>query len=294
MAHLAKEADVCYNTRELPPKGMMITDKYTYDLPLLEKQLIAIMARAADRIKNSPFAIDEKDGPANIVTTNDVACQQFLYGELRPLIPEAGFLGEENLQDVAHPLLWVIDPIDGTANYARGIADCAISVALVQGKTPLVGAVYNIFTGEVFSATRGGGARRNGKPISVSGRDFSAGLLCTAMSVYNKSLARTCDKIIYDAYMECNDVRRFGTCALELCYLAAGRCDLYFEMRVFPWDYAAGYLILSEAGGVLTGFAGEEVSFTRPIMLIGANNRKNYDRLRAIVEKHMDHLPYKE
>ena len=260
----------------------------------LEKQVIDIAARAAAIIKDSPFQIDEKDGPANIVTTNDVACQQFLYKELAPLIPDAGFLGEENLKDLNHPYLWVIDPIDGTANYSRGIDECAISVALVQGKEPLLGVVYNIFTGEVFSARRGAGARRNGKSIAVSGRDFSAGLLCTAMSVYNKSLAKTCSDIIYDAYMECNDVRRFGGCALELCYLAAGQCDLYFEMRVFPWDYAAGYLILKEAGGELTGFGGEILDFTKATMLIGANRRDNYEKMRSIVEKHMTFIPYKE
>ena len=261
----------------------------------LEKQVIDIAARAAEIIKDSPFQIDEKDGPANIVTTNDVACQQFLYKELAPLIPDAGFLGEENLhEDLDHPYLWVIDPIDGTANYSRGINECAISVALVQGKESLLGVVYNIFTGEVFSARRGAGARRSGKPIAVSNRDFSAGLLCTAMSVYNKSLAKTCSDIIYDAYMECNDVRRFGGCALELCYLAAGQCDLYFEMRVFPWDYAAGYLILSEAGGELTGFGGEVLDFTKPTALIGANRRDNYEKMRSIVEKHMTCIPYKE
>jgi myo-inositol-1(or 4)-monophosphatase len=260
----------------------------------LEKKLLDIVARAADIIKDSPFHIDEKDGPVNIVTTNDVACQEFLYKELSPLIPDAGFLGEESLQDLNHPYLWVIDPIDGTANYARGINECAISVALVQGKTPLLGVVHNIFTGEVFCARRGAGAKCNGKPISVSARDFSAGILCTAMSVYNKSLAKTCSDIIYDAYMECNDVRRFGGCALELCYLAAGRCDLYFEMRVFPWDYAAGYLILKEAGGELTGFGGEVLDFTKATALIGANRRDNYDKMRSLVEKHMTCIPYKE
>ena len=264
-------------------------------LDSLREKVIEIVDRAAGLIKDSPFRIDEKAGPVNIVTTNDVACQQFLCRELAPLVPGAGFLGEENLHEgLNHPYLWVIDPIDGTANYARGINECAISVALVQGKEPLIGVVYNIFTGEVFSAVRGGGARCGDTPIAVSGRDFSAGLLCTAMSVYNKSLAKVCSDIIYDAYMECNDVRRFGGCALELCYLAAGQCDLYFEMRVFPWDYAAGYLILKEAGGELTGFGGEVLDFTKPTALIGANRRDNYDKMRSIVEKHMTCIPYKE
>ena len=260
----------------------------------LERTVIETVTRAAQLIKDSPFRIDEKAGPVNIVTTNDVACQQFLYKELSPLIPGAGFLGEESLmEDLNHEYLWIIDPIDGTANYSRGINECAISVALVQGKEPLLGVVYNIFTGEVFSARRGAGARRSGKPIAVSGRDFAAGLLCTAMSVYNKALAKTCSDIIYDAYMECNDVRRFGGCALELCYLAAGRCDLYFEMRVFPWDFAAGYLIFTEGGGFLSGLDGKAPTLSGPTVLIGGNTAENHKKMCEIVQKHMTCVPYK-
>ena len=264
------------------------------ELLRLEGELISILGRAAALIKDAPFEIDEKDGPVNIVTSNDVACQQFLYKELSALLPDSGFLGEEGLCDRDHSYVWVIDPIDGTANYSRGIADCAISVALVNKGQAVLGAVYSIFTGEVFSATRGGGARCNGKPIKVSGRDFSGGILCTAMSVYNKKLARVCGDIIYEAYMECNDVRRFGTCALELCYIAAGRCDLYFEIRVFPWDYAAGYLILEEAGGVLKALAGAEPDFSGPTVLVGANNEESYRKLDGIVSAHIKTLPYKE
>ena len=273
---------------------VMNTELSKSDLLRLEEELIAILERAAELIKDAPFKIDEKDGPANIVTSNDIKCQQFLYKELRSLVPDSGFLGEEDLKDINHAYVWIIDPIDGTANYSRKIADCAISVALVFGGQAVLGAVYSIFTGEVFSAIRGGGARCNGEAIKVSKRDFSAGILCTAMCVYNKKLAKMCSDVIYDAYMECNDVRRFGTCALELCYIAAGRCDLYFEMRVFPWDYAAGYLILSEAGGVLKAFRGEELDFLRPTMLVGANNVENYKKLDGIVSKHIDALPYKE
>jgi myo-inositol-1(or 4)-monophosphatase len=194
----------------------------------------------------------------------------------------------------AEGLLFIIDPIDGTANFVRGLGQSAISVALAEDGRVKVGVVYNPYREEYYEAAEGLGARLNGKPISVSARDFSAGILCTAMSVYNKSLAKTCSDIIYDAYMECNDVRRFGGCALELCYLAAGRCDLYFEMRVFPWDYAAGYLILKEAGGELTGFGGEVLDFTKATALIGANRRDNYDKMRSLVEKHMTCIPYKE
>ncbi len=140
-------------------------------------------------------------------------------------------------------LLWVIDSIDGTMNYSRGIPESAISVVLLQKNVPIFGAVINIFTGDIYTAVAGEGAKKNGKSIFVSSRSFKDALFCTAMSTYRKDMAGVCNDIILDAYMQCNDVRRFGAAALELCYLAEGRCELYFEIRIFPWDYAAGLIL---------------------------------------------------
>jgi myo-inositol-1(or 4)-monophosphatase len=114
------------------------------------------------------------------------------------------------------------------------------------------------------------------------------------MSVYKKEYAKVCADIIFETYMQCNDVRRFGTCALELCYLASGKCDIYFEIRVFPWDYAAGYLILKEAGGIIHGLADSELDFSCPTVIVAANNRENYDRLSEIVNKHIQTTPYED
>ncbi len=265
------------------------------DLLSLEKRVIRIAKSAAALARRANFEIQTKDAPANIVTTSDLAVQELLCRRLKKLLPCAGFLCEEaGLQDTKKELCWVIDPIDGTTNYARGIADCAVSVALVRGEDCLVGVVYDIFGGRVFSACKGGGARLDGKPIRVSERRFENALFCTAMSLYRKDLAAVCRDIIYDVYMEANDIRRFGSCALELCYLAAGQCDLYFEMRVFPWDYAAAKLVLTEAGGVLTGFEDTPPSFYKTTPLIGANSRENHTRLAGIVRKHLDKLPYEE
>ena len=265
------------------------------NLHFLEKHVIRIAKSAARLARKANFEIQTKDAPANIVTTSDLAVQELLCRELKKLLPCAGFLCEEaNLQDTKKELCWVIDPIDGTTNYSRGIAQCAVSVALVRGEECLLGVVYDIYGGSVFSAVKGGGARLDGKPIRVSERRFENALFCTAMSLYRKDLAAACRDIIYDVYMEANDIRRFGSCALELCYLAAGHCELYFEMRVYPWDYAAAYLVLSEAGGVLTGFDGTSPSFYKTTPLIGANNRENYTRLAGIVKKHLKEIPYEE
>lgn len=266
-----------------------------YVLSELESKVIKLVKDAAKLAEEKSFDISCKDGPSNIVTTNDIAVQHFLHKKLKELMPESEFLcEEEDMRNSGSEYVWVIDPIDGTMNYSRGIAECAVSVALVRRGKCLLGVVCDILSDNVFSATAEGGAKMNGKSISVSKSNFESGLLCTAMSLYNKEYARVCNEIIYEAYMQCNDVRRFGSCAIELCYLAAGKCDLYFEIRVFPWDYAASYLILKEAGGVLYGFGGQELTFDKPTALIGANNRENYEKLNDIVLKHLNKIPYKE
>ncbi|MBE6532157.1 MAG: inositol monophosphatase [Ruminococcaceae bacterium] len=265
------------------------------DYSSLLESVIALVKEAAELARKTELSVIEKGAPENIVTESDLAVQRFLHERLGELLPRSAFFcEEEGLCENSGECVWIIDPIDGTANYSRGIHESAISVALVVGKEARLGVVYNIFTGDIFSAVRGGGAFLNGKKITVSKRSFREGLFCTAMCVYKKELAALCRDVIYDAYMECNDLRRFGGCALELCYIAAGRCELFFEMRVFPWDYAAAYLILSEAGGVLYGFDGEELDFSKTTMLVGANNRENYEKLAGIVKKHIKSLPYED
>ena len=253
------------------------------------EDVIAVVRQASGIMSETDFSVSSKDGYANIVTSCDLAIQSFLEDKLAKLAPGSGFLCEENdeIKDGTDGLTWVIDPIDGTANFSRGIADCCISVALLESGLPRMGVVYSPFKEELFQAERGCGAYRNGKRISVSSRPFEDGLLCTAMSLYDKRYAEVCAKVIFDAYFRCNDVRRFGSCAMELCYLAAGQCDLFFEYRVQAWDYSAAYLILTEAGGVLTGGRGENLSCDTPTMLVGANNGANHAQLLEIVSKYI-------
>ena len=261
----------------------------------IKDAVISITTAAAEIIKDAPFEVESKGEVVNIVTTNDIKSQRYLVKRLSELIPESGFFcEEEGLRDTESDYIWVIDPIDGTANYARGIVDCAISVALLYRGEPAVGVVKAIFGEDVYSAVRGCGAFLNGRAISVSKNEFGNGILCTAMSLYKKEHARVCSDIIFEAYMECNDVRRFGSCAMELCYMAAGRCELYFEIRVFPWDFAAALLILREAGGVARGLKDEQPPFCRPTVLVGANSEENYRKLADIVNKHLHSTPYED
>lgn len=258
-------------------------------------RVVELTGAVVDVIKDKPFSVTEKNEAVDIVTSNDIASQKLLIDGLSKILPNSGFFcEEEGVRSENCEYMWVIDPIDGTANYSRGIGDCAISVALLHNDSAVLGVVRSIFGDECYSAALGVGAWLNGEPIRVSKRSFKEGLLCTAMSLYKKDFAKTCSDIILDAYMRCNDIRRFGSAAMELCYLAAGRCELYFEIRVFPWDYAAGFLVLTEAGGIAKGLGNQELDFTKPTVIVGANSLENYKKLAEIVNKHMHFLPYED
>ena len=256
------------------------------------EQVRDIVLRAGALMAESGFEIEQKDGFANIVTSSDIAVQDYLTAGLRELVPGCGFFCEEERHhDPDKEYVWIIDPIDGTANYARGIDHCCISVALKHEGEVILGVVYSPWRHEMYSAERGKGAEINGRPLKVSSRSFGDSILCTAMSTYRKQYAAVCSDIIMETYYDINDVRRFGSAAIELCFLAAGHCELYFEFCLQPWDYAAGMLILSEAGGAVCGLDGQLPSLTKPSLVCAANSRENLERLMGTVRKHIPVYP---
>lgn len=250
-------------------------------------ELINII-REASKLMLNDFEISQKDGFSNIVTSSDIAVQEFLCEHLAQLLPGSGFIcEEEDINDATHEYTWIIDPIDGTANYSRGIGQCAICVGLRHNDHMETSVVYLPRTNELFHAECGKGAFLNGKPIHVSDRPFQNGIMCTALAVYHKEFTKVCSDIICDTFLQCNDIRRFGAAAPELCYLAMGRCELYFEYLLSPWDYAAASLILTEAGGKISDLHGNPVTCTTPSGILAANTKENLDRLVGIVEKHL-------
>lgn len=252
-----------------------------------------IVIEAGGLMTRSGFDVMEKGSSVNLVTSSDLAVQHFLVERLAALIPGSGFIcEEEDFDDESKEYTWIIDPIDGTANYARGMIDCCISVALAKGGEVIAGVVYSPWRNELYSAEKGCGAFLNEQKLQVSSRPFSDAIFCTAMSTYRKEFAKACSDIIFDVYMRSNDVRRFGSAAIELCMLAAGHMELYFEMRLQPWDYAAASLILSEAGGVSCGFDGVPLSLTKPSMVMASNSRDSLDELLSTVHRHLPELPY--
>ena len=247
------------------------------------------IVREASRLMASPdkIKIMQKGGNENIVTSSDIAVQDFLRARLAELIPDSGFICEEgDIADVRHSRVWIIDPIDGTANYARGVDQCAICVGLCHEGRMEMSVVYLPRTGEMFSAVRGKGAWRNGERIHVSARSFDDAIMCTALPVYHKEQAAWCADAIRDVFMQCNDIRRLGAAAPELCYIAMGRFDMYFEYLLGAWDFAAASLIVEEAGGVLCNVAGQPLDPMKGSGVIAANSNENLQRLAHIINSH--------
>lgn len=258
------------------------------------QQLTTILREAGKLMKPENIDILQKGNDSNFVTTADINVENFLREKLTELIPESAFVGEESegaaVEDREY--IWVVDPIDGTSNFIRDIGLSAISVGLLKDREPYIGVIYLPYRDEIFWAESGKGAYLNGKQIKVSDRDFKHSHLCSAMSTYNKDYAKLCFNIIERVYAECDDLRRLGAAALEMAYLAAGRVELYFEIRLFPWDVAAAIPIIREAGGYVEVMFEEQLPLDRPIAIIGANTKENFEKMRKIVYEEIPKLPY--
>ncbi|MDE6317307.1 MAG: inositol monophosphatase, partial [Muribaculaceae bacterium] len=247
------------------------------------------IVREASSLMLQPEQIEikQKGGYENIVTSADIAVQDFLQARLSELLPGSGFICEEgDIADASHEYVWIIDPIDGTANYARGVDQCAICVGLYSKGAMLMSVVFLPRTGEMFHAEQGKGAWLNGRRIHVSDRSFDNAIMCTALPVYYKDQAAWCALAIHDVFMQCNDIRRLGAAAPELCYIAMGRFEMYFEYRLGAWDFAAASLILSEAGGYLSDLYGNPLDPTKASGVLAANNMDNLAHLSEVIRQY--------
>ncbi len=252
------------------------------------EQVKALVLEAGRFCDKEQISIYSKGGNSNYVTTADLAVEAFLKEKLPPLLPGSCFIGEESdHKDYSHEYLWIVDPIDGTSNFIRNLNLSAISVGLLHNGEPILGVVYNPFTKDMYYAEKGQGAFLNGTPIHVSERDFAHGHFCTAFSLYKKELAQPCFRILERVYKECDDMRRLGSAALELCTLACGGTELYFEIRLFPWDYCGALAILKEAGGYYTAVPASQELFHSPTPLVAANSKENFERLLEIVNEEL-------
>lgn len=221
---------------------------------------------------NQESAVTAKEGKKNFVTKFDVAVQDFLFSELAKAFPEAEFVGEEGETNVAsNALRFIIDPIDGTTNFMQDYRCSCISVALCKENSVIAGVVYNPYAGEVFSAEKGKGAYLNGKKITVSDRPLSDGLALFGTSPYHPENTDATFALLRKVFDFSRDIRRSGSAAYDICMVACGRCEVFFEKGLQPWDIAAGTLILKEAGGLALCYGGEEINFSTPNDVVFAN-----------------------
>jgi myo-inositol-1(or 4)-monophosphatase len=223
-------------------------------------------ARKAARGLKRDFGEVEKlqvslKGPANFVSAADKRAEEVLHAELMKARPGYGFLGEEGGiregTDKTHT--WIVDPLDGTTNFLHGIPHFAISIALAREGTPIAGLIYNPITDESFVAERGKGAFFNDQRIRVAARKRLADAVVACalphlgrgdLAQFRREFALLQDKVA--------GLRRFGAAALDLAYIAAGRFDAYWERNLSPWDFAAGVLMVREAGGYVTDLEDRE------------------------------------
>lgn len=224
----------------------------------------------ADRTKSG---IDEKAGHANFVTAYDKKVQSELQKRLLEILPEAVFVGEEEdvHASVKDGYAFIVDPIDGTTNFIKDYHASAISVALIKDAKRYMGVVYNPYLDEVYTAVKGKGAFLNGSPIQVSRQPLENGIVIFGTATYYEEYAKATFDMAYDYYCKALDVRRSGSAALDLCNIAAGRAELFFELRLCPWDYAAGSLIVEEAGGVITTIDGGELPLNEGCGVLATN-----------------------
>jgi myo-inositol-1(or 4)-monophosphatase len=204
-----------------------------------------------------PVAHDTKSSPTDPVTEYDRAAERLIVDALRSSRPDDAIVGEEGADDAGTSgLEWHIDPIDGTANFVYDLPNWCTSVAVVDSDGPLAGAVYVPVTDELFSAARGGGATLNGVQIACSSAtELSHALVGTGFSysaVRRAGQARRLSRLLPDV----RDVRRLGSAAIDLCFVACGRLDAYFEEYLNSWDLAAGVLIAQEAGAITSDLSG--------------------------------------
>ena len=214
-------------------------------------------------------------GAADYVTEADRDVQNYIQKELLERYPEIQFLGEEKNNDEIDfaGRVWVLDPVDGTTNLIHDYKRSSISLALLENGKTVMGIVYQPYTAELFYAKRGAGAFLNGRQIHVSlAKNMEEALFAVGTSPYEKEkFARENFQRIYRVFMDAQDIRRSGSAAIDMAEVAAGRIDGFFEPKLSIWDYAAGRLLVAEAGGKATDFAGEELSCKMKSSVVCAN-----------------------
>jgi myo-inositol-1(or 4)-monophosphatase len=238
----------------------------------------------------------EFKGLVDLVTDADRAAETLIAGRVRDAFPDHRILGEEGARGTAEaeasqygeraPYGWLIDPLDGTTNYAHAYPHFAVSIALERDAIVQLGVVYDPMLDELFVAERGRGATVNGQPLHVSDTDEL--ILALIATGFPYDIAQRGETIaIWNAFLNrCQGTRRDGSAALDLCYVAAGRLDGFWERPLAPWDIGAGSLLVEEAGGRVSGY--ENVSFDPYRREVVASNGSLHEAMLTVMADHLD------
>lgn len=227
-------------------------------------------------------------GVGDFVTQVDLSIQNHLQVLLQAEYPDIQFMGEEKRVDNLDRTkpMWILDPIDGTSNLIFGLEHSAVSLALYDGEQVVFGVIYNPYKEETFHAIRGQGSFLNGKPIHVqNAKSMSECLIYFGTNPYDRVIKGDFFKLLSEILVKAIDLRRFGSAALDLAYVACGRSGGYLEPNLKPWDIAAGILLIEEAGGVITDLRGRKIDPTKNADIL-CGGPAVYGELKALAQKY--------
>jgi myo-inositol-1(or 4)-monophosphatase len=253
-------------------------------------QVIEIAKQAGDFIRQERLKFDpdkvEYKGLNDMVSYVDKTAEQMIVAGLEKVLPEAGFITEEQTKTiVADKYNWIIDPLDGTTNFIHGIPSYSVSIALQRFDELVLGVIYEVNLDECFYAIKGAPAYLNGKEIKVSNKPKVAdSLLATGFPYYDFSKQPAYMALFTELMKSCHGLRRLGSAAVDLAYTACGRFEAFYEYNLNPWDIAAGVVIVRQAGGQVVNFkGGDEVLNTRELL---ATNGKITGELLEVIGRY--------
>jgi myo-inositol-1(or 4)-monophosphatase len=261
------------------------------DLEKLSFQVCEISERVAVFILSQVEKVSAKDivekEKNSLVSYVDETAEKMLVQELSELLPDAGYITEEKtIAQESKNLTWIIDPLDGTTNYLQQIPHYSISVALLADNEIVVGVVYDVAMKECFYAWKSGGCYSNDRKIEIAQKDDISQAIIVTGFPYNAAYDTQSYIQIFTHWIEnARGIRRFGSAALDLAYVASGRLDAYYESSLNAWDLAAGILLVREAGGVATDFNGEHDSLNSGNII--ACNKNLYKDIYNPIQKYL-------
>ena len=257
---------------------------------LLCSKVVAATRLTGNFIRKESMAFDsnsiEYKGLNDMVSYVDKNAEKQLVKNLSKILPGSGFITEEDTENITdRTFTWIIDPLDGTTNFIHGIPTYSVSVALYEEDKPIIGVVYEINRGEMFATYKGGPALLNNKEIRVSkAENLTQSLLATGFPYYQFDKQPQYIQLFTDMMQKCHGLRRIGSAAVDLAYVACGRFDAYFEYNLNSYDVAAGAYLVQQAGGQIMNFAGgDEIFKTREVL---ATNGLLTEEILATIKKY--------